>query len=204
MGFYEKHILPRGIDWVMRFPAAATERHQLVPQARGTVLEVGIGSGLNLPFYDSSVSRLYGLDPSPELRRMAEKRAIHAPFPVDFLGTVAEEIPLASDSTDTVLTTWTLCSVDEPDRALAEMRRVLRPDGRLIFIEHGRSPEASVSRWQHRLDPIWTRFAGGCRLTRPMDELIRQAGFRLARQETGYIPGPRLLSYHYRGIALKD
>ena len=141
MGFYAKHILPHVIDLAMRNPAATRLRAEWIPRATGDVLEVGIGSGLNLPFYTDRVRRVYGLDPSPELQQMARRRAANLPFEVEFMPQAAESpIPLPTGTIDTVVLTWTLCSVDDPGLALNEIRRVMKPDGRLVFIEHGSAP----------------------------------------------------------------
>jgi ubiquinone/menaquinone biosynthesis C-methylase UbiE len=201
MALYRKYVLPRLIELAMSNKAARRERARLVPRASGVVLEVGVGSGLNIPIYGPAVQKLYALDPSPELLRMARRRATHASFSVEILERSAEDIPLADESVDTVVTTWTLCSIPDAARALREMRRVLRSDGRLIFIEHGRSPDAGVVRWQDRLTPWWRRLSGGCHLNRPIDRLLAQGGFQISEMERGYGTGPRTTSYLYRGIA---
>ncbi len=201
MGIYAKHILPRLIDLAMRSKVVDVERARLLPTASGRVLEVGIGSGLNLPFYRSTVQTLYGLDPSLELWHLGVGRVARAPFPIEFVRASAEHIPTPDESFDTVVSTFTLCSVADPVAALREMRRVLRPHGRLLFVEHGRSPDARVRAWQDRLTPIWKRLAGGCHLNRTIDELIREAGFAISWTETGYIEGPRLFTYRVRGEA---
>ncbi|GIX26893.1 class I SAM-dependent methyltransferase [Pelomicrobium sp.] len=201
MSFYDKWILPRLTDLAMRNKEATRYRAQLLPQARGVTLEVGVGSGLNLPFYGPQVDRLYAVDPSEELLRMAEKKVRGAPFPVELLARSAEEIPIDDRSIDTVVTTWSLCSIPNPLKALAEMRRVLKPGGVLLFAEHGLAPEASVQRWQRRLNPLWNKLAGGCNLDRKMDELVRGAGFRILELATEYAKGPRPMSYIYFGRA---
>ena len=201
MGFYAKYVLPTLTDLAMRNAAARTERARFVPQATGVVLEIGVGSGLNIPIYGSGVRKLYGLDPSAELLRMARPRAERAPFPVELLEHSAEAIPLGDASVDTLVTTWTLCTVPDALAALREMRRVLRPDGRLIFIEHGRSTDPEVVRWQDRLTPLWRKVTGGCHLNRPIDELLAQGGFQVIEIERGYGAGPRIGAYLYRGIA---
>jgi ubiquinone/menaquinone biosynthesis C-methylase UbiE len=204
MGFYSKHILPGLTDLAMRNEAARAERAQWVPLAVGEVLEVGAGSGLNFAHYAPGVSRLFALEPSDALRRMAARRAERAPCAVEFMAASAETIPLASESVDTVVTTWTLCTIHDAGRALHEIRRVLRRDGRLIFIEHGRSPDPRVARWQERLTPAWRRITGGCHLNRPIDALIAAAGFELAELKRSYGAGPRVGSYLYRGVARVD
>jgi ubiquinone/menaquinone biosynthesis C-methylase UbiE len=186
----------------MRNKVASRYRAQLVPQARGTVLEVGVGSGLNLPFYGHGVESLFALDPSEALLKMARSRARAAPFPVDFIARSGEEIPLPDDSVDTVVTTWTLCTIPDPGRALREMRRVLRPRGALLFAEHGIAPDAGVRAWQSRLDRVWRRLAGGCHLTRDAAALVRASGFDIARLETGYADAPRVLGFMSVGRAL--
>lgn len=201
MSFYDKWILPRLVDVAMRNKEATRYRSQIVPQARGTILEIGVGSGLNLPFYGVGVERLYGLDPSQELLVMARKKARAIAFPIDFLAHSGEEIPLDDGCVDTVVTTWTLCSIPDPVQALKEMRRVLKPGGMLLFAEHGLAPEARVQKWQQCLNPLWGRFAGGCNLNRKMDQLIQAAGFRITELETEYAKGPRPMSYIYSGRA---
>jgi len=201
MGFYERYILPYAIHLTMRRKDLRAERAALVPLARGRVLEIGVGSGLNFPFYGTQVEKLFALDPSAELRSMAEKRARQTPFPVEFIGLSGEDIPLDAAAVDTVLTTWTLCTIPDAAAALGEMRRVLKPDGELVFVEHGRSPEARVVAWQDRLNPLWRPLAGGCNLNRPIDRLIAEAGFSISRLEQGYIKGPKLLTYLYKGTA---
>jgi ubiquinone/menaquinone biosynthesis C-methylase UbiE len=203
VGFYAKHVLPRLIDLAMRHPLARERRAALVPQARGEVLEIGIGSGLNLPFYSSAVTRLRGIDPSAELLAIAGSKLDVAGFPVELLLEGAERLSVSDASVDTVLTTWTLCSIRDPARALAEMRRVLRPGGRLLFVEHGSAPDAAVRRWQKRFDPVWTRLAGGCHLDRRIDELIRSSGFGMERLQARYLPGPRALTFTYEGSATR-
>ena len=202
MGIYSKYVLPRVIDLAMQNKDATRLRAAWIPHARGDVLEVGLGSGLNLPFYSREVRRVIGVDPSVELQRMARERVDAERPPVEFLTQSAEErLPLGAGSVDTVVVTWTLCSVPDASRALQEMRRVLKRDGRLIFIEHGRSSDASVVAWQDRLTPYWKRFTGGCHWNRKMDDLISAAGFRLMELKTCYLPGPRPMTYTYQGFA---
>ncbi|MBI1960155.1 MAG: class I SAM-dependent methyltransferase [Candidatus Rokubacteria bacterium] len=204
MGFYARHVLPRLIDVAMRSRDAMAERGKLVPRATGAVLEVGVGSGLNLALYAPTVERVYGLDPSPELQRMARCRAERAGVPARFLIASAEAVPLPDRSVDTVVSTWTLCSIPDPARALAEIKRVLRPGGRFIFIEHGRSPDAPVLAWQARLNPIWQRIAGGCHLNRSIDLLVVASGFRITEIKRGYSRGPRPFTYLYKGLGVRS
>jgi ubiquinone/menaquinone biosynthesis C-methylase UbiE len=199
--FYERWILPRLIDLAMRNPEARRYRERLVPQARGRVLEIGIGSGLNLPYYGPEVERLYGLDPSERLLAMTRHRTRQVRFPVELLEHSAESVPLGDQSVDTVVCTFTLCSVPDPRAALAEMRRVLRTDGTLLFAEHGLAPELQVQRWQRRLNPVWRAIAGGCNMDRKMDDLIAAAGFGTTEASAEYVKGPRVLSYVYAGSA---
>ncbi len=202
MGFYAKHILPRLLDVSMRGKDTARLRAEWIPKARGTVLEIGIGSGLNLPFYSSEVEQVYGVDPSRELQRMARDRAVKTSQHVEFLTQSAEQpIPLETGCIDTAVITWTLCSIPNPLRALGEVRRVLKPDGVLIFLEHGRASDPKVAAWQDRLTPIWKRIGGGCHLNRRIDTLILSTGFRINDVTTGYLPGPRPMAYTYQGLA---
>jgi ubiquinone/menaquinone biosynthesis C-methylase UbiE len=201
---YDRWILPRLIDWTMRLGRTLPYRRRMAASARGTVLEVGIGSGANLRCYGSGVVNLYGVDPSPELLRMAVLRVEGVGFSVELLRASSEALPLDSASVDTAVMTFTLCSVFDPGRTLAEVRRVLKPGGVLLFVEHGRSPDAGVARWQDRVTPHWKRLAGGCHLNREPDRLVRDAGLRLERLDAGYAPGPRLLTYFYEGRALKE
>jgi ubiquinone/menaquinone biosynthesis C-methylase UbiE len=200
---YQRFVLPRLIHAGMRSKRLEPLRARQVAAARGSVLEIGIGSGLNLPFYRRDIAAVIGVDPSLELLTMARKHTAWLHFPVKLLHGPAEALPLEDGSIDSVVMTWTLCSVAEPARVLAEARRVLQPGGALIFIEHGQAPEAGVRRWQDRLTPLWRTLAGGCHLNRPIRGLIAQAGFEIAELETGYlIKGPRLMTFHYLGRAL--
>jgi ubiquinone/menaquinone biosynthesis C-methylase UbiE len=204
MDFYERWILPPILDLVMRRKDLTKYRRTAVAAARGRVLEIGIGSGLNFPLYGREVEFVYGIDPSPRLLSIARRRAAASGIPVGLLLGSATAIPLADNAVDTVVMTWTLCSIPKPPAALREMRRVLKPDGNLCFVEHGLSPEPGVERWQHRLTPAWRRLAGGCHLDRKMDDLIRQAGFDLTNLQEGYAPGPRAMSYMYQGCACRS
>jgi ubiquinone/menaquinone biosynthesis C-methylase UbiE len=202
MGLYAKYLLPHIIDLAMRNEETARLRAGWVPLARGEVLEVGIGSGLNLPFYSSDVQRIYGVDPSVELQRIARGRVVAAPMEVEFLSRSAEEpLPLADASIDTVVTTWTLCSIANAPKALREMKRVLKATGRLIFLEHGRAPDAGVADWQERITPLWKNITGGCHLNRKIDDLITAAGFQITELKTFYVRGPRPMTYTYQGVA---
>ncbi len=203
MGIYAKYVLPRVLDLAMRNNDLTPLRKIWVSQARGDVLELGMGSGLNLPFYSKDVRHISGVEPSLAMQRMARKRLTEK-IPVDFLAQSAEDtLPLADATVDTVLSTWTLCTIPDALRALREMRRVLKPDGRFIFVEHGHSPDAPVVVWQNRLNPVWNRIAGGCNLNRKIEDLIEGAGFRITELKTEYLPGPRPMTYTYQGLAEK-
>ena len=201
MGLYERWIVPLLLDLAMRNRLLDHYRHQTIASARGLVLEVGVGSGVNLPLYGPAVTRVVGLDPSPELLRLASKRAADVVIPVSLLRASAEHLPLADAVFDTIIMTWTLCSIPNPMAALTEMRRVLGPGGRLIFVEHGLSPEIRVARWQHRLTPYWKRISGGCHLDRKTDDLIRAAGFQIDAIEMAYMQGPKPWTFMYKGSA---
>lgn len=201
MSFYAEHVLPHLLNLAMGNRELAAYRRRVVPAAHGRVLEIGIGSGLNLPFYGSEAKEVIGLDPSAPLLDMAGKQARAGHMPVTMLRGSAEAIPLEDASVDTVLTTWTLCSIPDVRAALAEMRRVLKPTGELIFVEHGKAPEESVARWQDRLTPLWRPIAGGCHLNRPMATLIEEAGFTLNDMRCGYARGPRPFTFMYEGRA---
>jgi ubiquinone/menaquinone biosynthesis C-methylase UbiE len=186
----------------MRQRQLAKYRREVVAAASGRVLEVGVGSGLNFPQYGKEVEVVFGIDPSPRLLAIARQRAAAAGIHADLLLGSATAIPLADNTVDTVVMTWTLCSIPNPLVALREMRRVLKPGGKLLFVEHGLSPEPGVERWQHRLTPVWRHIAGGCHLDRKMDDLIRSAGFDLTELRTEYARGPRLMTYMYEGRAV--
>jgi ubiquinone/menaquinone biosynthesis C-methylase UbiE len=201
MGFYQDHIVPVLINLAMRRQELVAYRSHVIPAAEGRVLEIGVGSGLNLPFYSRNVERLVGLDPSPKLLSMVRRNMKRNASPVELIEGSAEAIPLKTNSVDTVVTTWTLCSIPDADRALREMHRVLRPGGHLLFVEHGRAPEPNVRWWQDRLTPVWKRIGGGCHLNRAIQMLIEDAGFEFDRLETGYIRGPNPLTFMYEGSA---
>lgn len=200
MNPYTRWVFPFLVDWALRNQDAAACRKRLLPLAEGRVLEVGIGSGLNLPYYGPGVRLLIGIDPSAELLAKARRRLPSLSCAVNLVQASVQAVPLPSDSVDVAVMTWTLCSVPDPGRALRELRRVLRPAGRLLFIEHGLAPEAGVRRWQRRLNPVWTRIS--CHLDRPVDRLLDEAGFEIATIERAYVgTGPRVLSFMYQGWA---
>jgi ubiquinone/menaquinone biosynthesis C-methylase UbiE len=203
MGFYEKYVLPRFINCACSAKPMMKQRDKVVPRAAGTVLEIGIGTGLNLPFYDSNkVEKVIGLDPSEESWALAGERAAHLDFPVEFIGLPGEEIPLDTHSVDTVMVTFSLCTIPDPVAALQGMARVLKPGGQLFFCEHGLAPDDSVRNWQARINPLWRKVAGGCNLNRDIPQLLEQGGFGIADMEEAYLPStPRFAGYNYWGSA---
>jgi ubiquinone/menaquinone biosynthesis C-methylase UbiE len=204
MGFYDKYILPHFLNCACGSKPILYQREKVVPMAEGLVLEVGIGSGLNIPFYDSSkVDKILGLDPSEELNRMALKVAADKGIPVEFILGGAEAIPLPDNHVDTVLVTYTMCTIPEVATANKEILRVLKPQGKMIFCEHGLAPDANVSKWQNRIDPYWGKIAGGCHLNRNIPALITEAGFKIESMEQMYLPStPRFAGYNYWGTAV--
>lgn len=202
MGLYDRYVLPRLIGFACSREANMKQRERVVPRARGVVLEIGIGTGLNLPFYDADrVSRVLGLEPAPEMIRLARKAARSVDVPVELVEGPGEAIPLGPASVDTVVITYTLCSIPDAPRAVGEMARVLKPGGRLLFCEHGAAPDPGVLGWQRRLTPIWKRIGGGCHLDRDIPALLAAGGFGAGEVEQGYIPGWRPASYNYWGAA---
>lgn len=202
MSWYADHVLPRGINLVMAGKEFRRLRARHLAGVAGRVLEIGFGSGLNLPHYPAAVTELLAVDPATVGRKLARKRLAACSFPVEFVGLTGESLPMDGGSVDAVVSTWTLCTIPDVESALAEIRRVLRPDGRFHFLEHGLSPDSGVARWQHRLNPIQERFAGGCQLNRPMTSLIESAGFRTEGLDNFYMKGPRPAAYMYAGVAL--
>jgi ubiquinone/menaquinone biosynthesis C-methylase UbiE len=204
LGFYNRLILPRLIERAMRNIRLIDYRHATIGAATGRVLEIGVGSGVNLPIYGPAVDQVYGIDPSLELLHRANKRITDARVSVSLVRASAEQLPFSDAAFETLVMTWTLCSIPNPSTALGEMRRVLKSSGRLLFVEHGLSNEGPVIRWQHRLTPCWKRIGGGCHLDRKMDELIRAAGFRIDALEADYMPGPKPWTFMYQGTATPD
>jgi ubiquinone/menaquinone biosynthesis C-methylase UbiE len=203
MPLYTDRLLPHLVHWTLRGGTFRRLRQECLAGLSGTVLEVGFGSGLNLPWYPREVAKLWFIEPSAEARRMARPAIAAAPFPVELLGETAEVIPLPDASADAVVSTWTLCTIPDVGRALQEMRRVLRPGGPFRFVEHGRSPDPRVARWQDRLTPLQKKLAGGCHLNRPIDRLVEEAGFRLDRIERFYVRGPKVGTFLYCGSAVR-
>jgi ubiquinone/menaquinone biosynthesis C-methylase UbiE len=201
--FYERHILPHVIGCACGARPIQRQRVKIVPKASGQVLELGIGGGLNLAFYDPArVASVTGVDPSEGLRQIAEAAPRPAGIRVDVLEGEAENLPFDAASFDTIVCTFTLCSVRSPQAALAEALRVLRPDGQFLFSEHGLSPDPKIQRWQRRLEPFWTPVAGGCHLTRPIAGSITAAGFSVETVEAMYLPkAPKVLGWCEWGTA---
>ena len=202
MSFYEDRVLPHLIDLACSTKPARKQREKIVHLAEGDVLEIGFGSGLNLPYFDSGkVRRIFGLEPSEGMRRKAQPNVEASGLDVEFIDLPGEEIPLEPKSVDTVLVTFTLCSIDDASAALEGMRRVLKSGGKLLYCEHGAAPDGRVRRWQDRLNPAWKRVSGGCNMNRDIPRLIESTGFRVTRDDRMYIPGPKILSYNYWGTA---
>tara|TARA_B110000908_G_C10112831_1_gene383886 strand:- start:126 stop:758 length:633 start_codon:yes stop_codon:yes gene_type:complete len=208
MSFYNKYILPSFLNCACGAKPILYQRGKVVPLAEGLVLEVGIGSGLNIPFYDAGkVSKVIGLDPSPELNEMAQKvvnkTAAENGLDVEIILGSAEAMPFPDDHFDTVVITYTLCTIPNAEAANLEIRRVLKPDGKLVFCEHGLAPDAGVAKWQGRIDPLWGKIAGGCHLNRDIPELINSAGFTIQTLEQMYLPStPKFAGYNYWGVAV--
>ena len=202
MGWYDDRILPKLVDLSCATKPIHKQREKVVPLAAGDVLEIGFGGGLNLPYYDrDQVRKVWGLEPSAGMRKRARKLIATTDIDVELIDLPSEEIPLLDNSVDTVLVTYTLCTIADVSAALAGMRRVLKPDGRMLFTEHGRAPDIGVRRWQERLNPGWKKLAGGCNMNRDIAGIIEDAGFSLAEDNRMYIPGIRILSYNYWGTA---
>lgn len=202
MSFYDDRILPHLIDLACSARPNRKQREKIVPLAEGDVLEIGFGSGLNLPYYDAAgVRKIWALEPSAGMRRKAAPNVEASDIDIEFIDLPGESIPLQSGSVDTVLVTYTLCTIPDPVAALCGMRRVLRPGGRLLYCEHGIAPDEGVRRWQHRLNPGWRRIAGGCNMNRDIPDLLDRAGFDIVVDERMYIPGMRILNYNYWGAA---
>ena len=203
MGFYDRHIVPRFVNCACATKPIMKQREKVVPHALGIVLEIGIGTGLNLPYYDANkVKRVIGLDPSEKSWELAGERASQLAFPVEFIGLPSEKIPLDDDSVDTVVVTFSLCTIPDPVAALRGMKRVLRAEGNLIFCEHGRAPDEKIYRWQNRINPLWKRLAGGCNLNRDVPHLLTSGGFAVSDMEADYLPGtPRFAGYNFWGCA---
>jgi ubiquinone/menaquinone biosynthesis C-methylase UbiE len=204
MGFYTDRILPRITDVVMASKEFEPIRARVAADLAGEVLEIGFGSGLNVAHYPPAVHRVQAVDPAALGRKLAGKRLATSSIAVEFVGTDGQQLPVETGSVDHVLATWTLCTIPRPERALAEIHRVLRSGGMYHFVDHGRSPEPGVARWQDRLTPIQRRVAGGCHLNRPIRDLIAAAGLQFSKMDNYYVRGPRPMGYMYEGVAVKD
>ena len=204
MNLYDKYILPKVTNYLCNCGPVGKQRQKIVPEAKGTVLEVGFGTGLNLAYYDDTkVDTILGLEPSGEMWNLARNEIERTSIPVEFVRAGAENIPLESNSVDTVLITYTLCSINELSEAMSEMRRVLKPDGHLLFCEHGKAPDKSTARWQRILNPAWRMLGGGCNLTRDIPAIISNNGFDMTWMKTMYIPGFKPACFNYWGSAKK-
>jgi len=203
VGFYSDQILPRFTNLTLGGRAFTKIRRRVASGLSGDVLEIGFGSGLNVPHYPSSVQRVLAVAPETVGRKLAAHRVAASLVPVEYVGLDAASLPLDSASIDHVLITWTMCTIPDVERALKEIHRVLRPGGELHFVEHGLSPDPQVAKWQDRLTPFQRRWAGGCHLNRPIDQLIEQAGFTLSRIDNYYMKGPKPMGYMFEGLATK-
>jgi ubiquinone/menaquinone biosynthesis C-methylase UbiE len=203
MGWYADRVLPRLTDVLLRNREFAAIRARVCAGLEGEVLEVGFGSGRNVPHYPASVTRVRAVDPATLGRELAAERVAASPVPVEYIGLDGAQLPLENASVDHVLTTWTMCTIPDVDGALDEMRRVLRPGGSLHFVEHGRAPAAKVARWQDRLTPVQRRVFGGCHLNRPIADLVEHAGLRVAKLDNYFASGPKAFAYMYEGVATK-
>ena len=203
MRFYEKYLLPRLVHIACSQKPSMRQREKIVPLAQGRVLEIGIGTGLNIPLYDKGkVQHLWGLDPSAEMWSIAQKNALQHHLDAEFIQSGAESIPLDDNSADTIVMTYTLCSIPDVRAAMAEIKRTLKPGGKLIFCEHGEAPDESILRWQNRLNPTWRVFSGGCNLNRPVPEILEQSGFKSNDMQTMYLPGWKPAAFNYWGTAV--
>ena len=205
MGFYNKYILPKFLNCACGSKPINLQREKIVSLAEGIVLDIGIGSGLNIPFYNKSkVEHLYGLDPSDELLKIAKTIAKKNKFEIEFLQCGAEAIPLPDNSIDTVLITYTMCTIPDVELSNEEIMRVLKPEGQLLFCEHGLAPDTNVIKWQRRINPVWNKIAGGCNLNRDIPKLITSSGFKILNMEEMYLPStPKFAGYNYWGVAKK-
>jgi ubiquinone/menaquinone biosynthesis C-methylase UbiE len=202
MGLYDKYLLPKLVHCSCGLKPAMKQREKIIPLAKGRVLEIGIGSGLNIPYYDPhQIDHIWGIDPSRDMWTIAKKNARESHLEVEFIESGAENVPLDNNSADTVVITYTLCTIPDVGSALQEVRRVLKPGGKLLFCEHGEAPDENVRRWQKRVNPFWKVLAGGCNLNRPIPSLLEQSGFTSSDMQTMYIPGWQPACFNYWGTA---
>lgn len=200
---YEKYLLPKLLDKCCSTKPINYQRNKIVPHVRGTVLEIGIGSGLNIPYYNkSNIHKVYGLDPSSELCEMAEKTACDHQIDINFLIDSAEEIKLVSNTIDTILVTYTLCSIPNLNEALNEIKRVMKPEAKILFCEHGIAPDLKVRKWQNRINPLWSKMFGGCNINRDIPLILLDSGFKINNLQQMYLPStPKIVGYNYWGAA---
>lgn len=205
MGVYSKYILPKLTHWACSLNEITRARKKYVPLAKGRILEIGIGSGLNLPYYEpSKVEKIWGMDPSSQLIGLAKEQAAKMPFNIELIERSCEDIPIDNNSMDSVLVTYALCSIPDVLKALNEINRVLKPGGELIFCEHGRAPDDFINRWQDRINPAWTKVSGGCHLNRDIPKLIRKSRFKIVTYDEKYSSPLKLIGFNYRGVAIPE
>ena len=203
MNPWDRYVLPKLIDVAMRSEGISALRSEVVPRARGRVLEIGMGSALNLRHYGTEVTSVVGVEPSAELVALAQRRIAGSRIPVEVLAQSGEQLPLPDHSVDSVVFTWTLCSIPNVYSALRETFRVLKPRGEVLFAEHGLAPDRNIQAWQYRIQPVWKTFTGGCHLTRAADRLLDEAGFRVEQVNKRYVEGPKFAAFMYRGVAVR-
>ena len=202
MSFYDNHCLPHILNFVCGLKVIQKQREKVIPNAHGKVLEIGMGSGLNIPYYNADkVDMVWGLEPSKGMRKKAQSNLMQASFEIHWLDFPSEEISLDDNSVDTVVLTYTLCTIADWHKALQQMRRVLKPEGKLIFCEHGEAPDENIRKWEERINPVWKKVAGGCNLGRPIPRFIEDGGFEIENIESEYLPGPKFAAYNYLGTA---
>ncbi len=203
MSFYDDNVLPHVINLACGSAPILRQRQKIVPQAEGRILEIGMGSGINIPYYNTSkVEKVWGLEPSIGMRKKAQKRVDAAPFDLEWLDLPGEEIPLDDNSVDTIVLTYTLCTIPDWRAAVNQMSRVLKPGGKLLFSEHGKAPDAAVQAWQDRVNPLWMKLAGGCHLNRDIPALLKAGGFKIKELDTLYVPKtPKIAAFTFWGYA---
>ena len=201
MNLYNKYILPKAIDWACSQKPSMKQREKIIPLASGNVLEIGVGSGLNLPYYTKNLLKLTAIDPSKELWLKNRIKTKNLAFKFEFIIAEAENIPLPTASFDSVVITYTLCTIPNLNKAFSEIRRVLKPTGKLLFCEHGKAPDKFVQKYQTIINPFWKRIGGGCNLNRDIPTIIQNNGFKINKLETMYLPGWKPASFNYWGVA---